>query len=135
MKKSTLILLVLTLCLSLRTGPVLAEETGYWKSMPPAPTPRTEASAAPLDGKIYIVGGFTPTGIANKVEELDTRTGTWTERSPMPRPLHHTSVTAVGGKLYVIGGFSTGMWTPVNATYEYDPVKDSWTEKAHMPTA
>ncbi|MBI4388903.1 MAG: galactose oxidase, partial [Nitrospinae bacterium] len=41
----------------------------------------------------------------------------------------------VGGKLYVIGGFSTGMWTPVNATYEYDPVKDSWTEKAHMPTA
>jgi N-acetylneuraminic acid mutarotase len=26
------------------------------------------------------------------------------------------------------------MWTPVNTTYEYDPAKHEWTEKAPMPT-
>ena len=87
-----------------------------------------------LDKNIYVVGGFTPNGITNQVEVLDADSGKWSTVSPLPLPLHHTTASAVNGKLYVIGGFTSGMWTPVNSTYEYDPKKNKWTDKAKMPT-
>ncbi len=114
---------------------VYADSTGHWKSMPPTPTARTETAVALLEGKIYLIGGFTPTGISDRVEVWDPKTETWTTRAPLPKPLHHTSATVVNGKLYVIGGFSSGMWTPVNDTFEYDPKSNQWTKMAPMPTA
>jgi hypothetical protein len=33
---------------------------GTWKQLPVTPTTRTENSVVPLDGKIYVLGGFTP---------------------------------------------------------------------------
>ncbi|MFQ5716801.1 MAG: Kelch repeat-containing protein [Nitrospinales bacterium] len=127
---STLITLVLF------SGSVCAEVfEGFWKAMPPAPTARTEGAAAFLDGKIYVIGGFTSKGIADKVEVLDLKTGSWAEVSPLPRPLHHTSALAVNGRIYVIGGFHSGLWTPVASVYEYDPAADQWREKRSMPTA
>ena len=125
---------VLALLVLLWTNPVHAEPRGQWKELPPTPSKRTEVAAAILDGKVYVVGGFSNKGIADQVEVWNPETGEWSRTQPLPRPLHHTTASAVNGKLYVIGGFSTGMWAPVNTTYEYDPGKHEWTEKARMPT-
>jgi len=125
----------LTFLILLFSGAAGTVHAGSWKTLPPAPTARTETAAAFLDGKIYLIGGFTPEGITRKVEAWDLATGRWTERQPLPRALHHTTATAAGGKIYVIGGFAGGLWTPVNTTYEYDPARDRWTEKSPMPTA
>ncbi|MFQ5444921.1 MAG: Kelch repeat-containing protein [Nitrospinales bacterium] len=115
-------------------GSGFASSKGFWKTMSPAPTPRTEATAAIIDHKIYLFGGFTPKGITNHVEVLDLKTGTWSKRQPMPKPLHHTSAVVAGGKIYVVGGFSSGMWTPVATNFEYDPVKDQWRKRKSMST-
>ena len=39
------------------------------------------------------------------------------------------------GKLYVFGGYGTSDTDYLNYTQEYDPVANSWTQKAVMPTA
>lgn len=116
-------------------GTAFSEPLGKWKQAPSVPSVRTEVAVALLDGKIYVLGGFTPKGVTDQVEVWDPTTGKWESRSPLPHPLHHTTATVVDEKLYVIGGFHSGMWTPVNTVYEYDPQKDKWREKAPMPTA
>ena len=107
---------------------------GYWKMMPPIPTARTEVAATQLNGIIYVVGGFTPTGVTDKVEAYDPASGLWSEMAPLPQPLHHAAIAALQNKLYVIGGFSGGMWSPLDATYEFDPATNKWTQKAPMPS-
>ncbi len=126
--------MLLTAALLVQSAPALAE-TGAWTALTPLPEKRTEAAAALVDGWIYLIGGFTPKGISDRVLALNPQTGTWEEKSPLPVPLHHTTATAAGGRLYVIGGFYSGRWMPVATTYEYDPAMDAWTEKAAMPTA
>ena len=40
----------------------------------------------------------------------------------------------LNGKIYVVGGFRSGMWTPTDTLYEFDPKANRWTKKASMPT-
>ncbi|MFQ5671866.1 MAG: Kelch repeat-containing protein [Nitrospinales bacterium] len=128
---ATFVFLALLVFPAIATG----QSLGFWKTLPPAPTVRTEAVAAAVDGTIYVIGGFTPKGIATRVDRLNLATGIWSEAAPLPRPLHHTSASAVNGKIYVIGGFDSGLWTAVATTYEYDPATDRWQKKRPMPTA
>ena len=111
-----------------------AQPKGQWKELLPMPSKRTEVAVAVLDNNIYVVGGFTQKGIADQVDVWKSEIREWSNIPPLPRPIHHTTVSAINGKLYVIGGFVSGMWTPVNTTYEYDPKKQQWTGKTRMPT-
>ena len=124
----------------------LEPDRGIWRTASPTPTKRTEVAAAALDGKIYVVGGFEKPSLGNvmnftitpSVETYDPVTDRWTSKAPMPVGLHHVGIGAVGGRLYVIGGYSKSafsVWNPVATVYAYDPVTDSWTERAPMPTA
>lgn len=113
-------------------GQVKAAPQGNWEDGKPAPTERTEVAVALLADEIYVVGGFTPNGITDKVEAFNPATGIWKLKSPLPRPLHHSTASVVNGKLYVIGGFDSGTWNPTNVTFAYDPAEDLWTEKAPM---
>jgi N-acetylneuraminic acid mutarotase len=81
-----------------------------------------------------VAGGFTPTGVTDKVEVYDPNSGNWSEVAPLPKPLHHATMVAYKDKLYVIGGFSGGMWSPLETNYEFDPALNKWTEKAPMPS-
>lgn len=110
------------------------------------PTKRTEVAAAPLDGKIYVVGGFEKPSLSNvmsfaitrSVEMYDPSTDQWTSRAPLPIGLHHVGIGVVDGRLFVIGGYTKSgfsVWNPVATVYAYDPATDSWTERAPMPTA
>ncbi len=112
-----------------------ANPEGTWVELSPTPIKRTESSSALVGDKIYLLGGFTPNGISNKVDVWDPESGTWSRIIPLPRGLHHTTASVVDGKLYVIGGFDSGTWRSVDVNYEYDPKIHRWTAKAPMPTA
>ena len=112
-----------------------ANPEGIWVELSPTPVKRTESSSALVGNKIYVLGGFTPKGISNKVDVWHPESGTWSRIIPLPRSLHHTTASVVDGKLYVIGGFDSGTWRPVAVNYEYDPEIHRWTAKAPMPTA
>ena len=124
----------------------LEQDRGTWHAAAPLPTKRTEVAAAMLEGKIYVVGGFEKPGVGNllnfaitpSVEMYDPVTDRWTPKTPMPVGLHHVGIGVVDGRLYVIGGYSRSglsVWSPVATVYAYDPVTDTWTGRAPMPTA
>lgn len=107
----------------------------------PMPTGREGASAAVIDGKLYVVGGVVRNpGNAfdhhktGTLEVYDPGSDTWdTTRAPMPTPRQAASVGVIGGKLHVVGGVADA---GITATHEvYDPLTDSWSTLEPMPTA
>lgn len=115
--------------------PVAAEKVA-WEIRAPAPMPRTEVSAAVLDGKIYLLGGLTKEGVTSRVEMYDPATDRWTSRASMPVALHHAGAAVLNGKLYIVGGLEGGRsWKPSSGLWEYDPRTDRWSAKREMPTA
>jgi N-acetylneuraminic acid mutarotase len=130
--------------------------TDVWKALKPMPSLRGAASAAVVDGKIYVLGGagvhpnmknvplvLGPDGTPNRsldtVEEYDVASDSWRVRNTMPTPRNHFAVSAVNGKIYAIGGRMGSTFGPfgsdTDVVEEYDPAHDSWgLEKARMTT-
>src|SRR5262249_28990735 len=122
------------------------QDQGSWRTASPAPTKRTEVAAATVHNKIYVVGGFEQPNLGNVVnltitplvEEYDPSTDRWTSKAPMPVGLHHVGIGVTGGHIYVVGGYKQSglnIWHPVATVYAYDPVGNTWSERASMPTA
>ncbi len=128
-------------------NPVFAEAAqDTWIQGAPAPSKRTEVSAAALDGKIYVVGGFSRPSFSNvldfaisrDVEVYDPVADAWSTAMPLPEGRHHAGIAVLDGFLYVIGGFAKSgfsVWHTVNTVYQFDPVTQIWRERAPMPTA
>ena len=110
-----------------------------WKKAAPFPDPDEELYGITVNGKMYVMGGFgggKPRGI---VDEYDPATDKWTKKKPMAFPVHHEALAEYRGKIYMFGGFVApvsgppGGWQPVDNTWEYDPVADSWKALAPLP--
>lgn len=54
-----------------------------WRTRASMPTPRLEAGAAVINGKVYVVGGFSGSALTT-TEAYDPATDTWTTRADMP---------------------------------------------------
>lgn len=127
-----------------------------WKALKPMPSMRGAASAAVVNGKIYVMGGagvqpgaknvpliIGPDGTPNRsldtVEEYDVSSDTWRERTTMPTPRNHFALAAVNGKIYAMGGRLGSAFGPfgtvTDVVEEYDPATDRWgSERAKMST-
>mgnify|MGYP000055246001 FL=1 len=134
MKRFVAILIMGTLG-SLIYNPTQVIAHGTWKQLPVTPTTRTENSAVLLDGKIYVLGGFTSKGATTRKDIWNPLLNNWGMAVPLPQALHHKTAAAVKETIYVIGGFKSGLWKPVNTTYEYDPDLHRWSNKTPMLTA
>lgn len=100
------------------------------------PTPVTNAGAAAIGTKIYVVGGYdrNADAVYDNLQIFDTTTGTWSAGAPYPFPVMQPTVVAISGKLYVFGGLDTYQ-SALNSTYVYNPGTNTWIQKANMPTA
>ena len=121
-----------------------AEEN--WVRKADMPTQRSYFDTCIVNGKIYAIGGeidrFGDVSVAT-VEMYDPKTDTWTQRADMPTA-RTTSASVVSGKIYAIGGTKShkrriGPGVGWDVTYlptveMYDPVTDTWTSKAEMPS-
>jgi N-acetylneuraminic acid mutarotase len=114
--------------------------TNTWSSKAPMPTGRSGAGVGVVNGILYAVGGIpagavdpVPTG---SVEAYDPATNTWTARRPITKPRLGMIVGVVNGILYAVGGSVPATSTPVASAEvdAYDPVSNTWTTKAPMPT-
>jgi subtilisin family serine protease len=100
------------------------------------PMPVTNAAAAAIRKKIYVVGGYFPnSGHSTDTLQIFTpESGTWTLGASLPHKLFQAAVVPYGGKLYVFGGLDENFNT-LSTTYVYDPAGDKWSSGAKMPAA
>ena len=130
----------------------LGPATLQWIRKADMPTARTGFATSVVNGKVFVIGGNIQLKrgefgdlSASTVEMYDPETDTWEQKANMPTARAGVSVSVVDGKIYAIGGsqmktiqaprgFSSE--SEEVATVEmYDPVTDTWTQKADMPTS
>ncbi len=95
--------------------------------VPPPGAGSTFGSAAELNGKIYVFGGFT-TAILNTTWIYDVAANSWSRGRDLPVANFGIAVAAIGGKIYLAYGSGFGQ-----QTWEYDPAADTYTRKADPP--
>ena len=137
-------ILILCVLLVINVANLAAEEN--WMRKADMPTQRSYFDTCVVNGKIYAIGGETDRFgdmAVSTVEMYDPKTDTWTQKADMPTS-RVTSTSVVDGKIYAIGGEKThkrrigpgvGHDTiDLSIVEMYDPVTDTWTQKADMPT-
>jgi N-acetylneuraminic acid mutarotase len=112
-----------------------------WMTAAPIPVGAEEVYGIAAGGKLYVFGGLAPGWKPmGMVFEYDPATDRWTRKRDMPVFLHHVALAELNGRIYVFGGFrlpekGPAAWEPVNHTWEYDPVADTWRALAPAPVA
>jgi RNA polymerase sigma factor (sigma-70 family) len=101
-----------------------------WTKKTDMPTARSYTSSSVVNGKIYVIGGYTDKDILSTVEEYDPVKDTWTDKANMSTARCGLTTSVLNGKIYAIGGYANG--GPVTSIEEYDPAKNKWTIKANM---
>ena len=124
---------------------VASLESNSWYNRTQMPTGRSGATAATVNGTIYVSGGEIPTADdppTAQVEAFIPSSNTlvpWRFKKPLPEPRSYTNGAAViGGKIYVSGGFTIdaeGDYVRTRSLYRYDPVTDVWTTRKQLPRA
>ena len=129
----------------------LAPATLQWTRKADMPTARTGFATSVVNGKVFVIGGNIQLKrgefgdlSASTVEMYDPETDTWEQKANMPTARSGVSVSVVDRKIYAIGGSKLktiqmpGGFSSESeelATVEmYDPITDTWTQKADMPT-
>jgi uncharacterized protein (TIGR03437 family) len=126
MKRIAFGLLSLALLAVASRAALQAGNRGEWMTLAPAPSARQEVSTAVLDGKIYVIAGFTSSGDSTTaVEVYDPQTNTWSPAASLPIANNHNAAAVAAGKLYAFGGVS-------NRVFVYIPQSNSWSEAAPM---
>ena len=141
----TLSILILCALFVINVAKLVAEEA--WTRKADMPTPRSSFAICMVNGKIYVIGGkINRIGdmAISTVEMYDPKTDAWEQKTDMPTVRSNVSVSVVDGKIYAIGGAKRrkrkiGPGFSYNIKYfptveMYNPVTDTWTRKADMPT-
>lgn len=104
-------------------------QSNTWRARAPLPEPRRNASAAVLNGRIYLFGGENLDRKGLPVAVYNPASDSWARKNAVPAPSYFAAAHAVKGRIYIIGSGGTG---PV--TQEYNPENDSFVDRAPFPT-
>ena len=101
---------------------------------------RAQHASCVVDGKIYLIGGWTlsggsPVTVAD-LDMYDPNTGHWIAGNPMPTHRLNVECDTVDGKIYVIGGLQiiggVPITTGVRTLEVYDIASEIWTSGPNM---
>ena len=108
-----------------------------WVYTTPMQETRKNASAAALDGKIYVLGGENATGSLKTFAVYDTEKKTWESLPEYPGTesgICRVAVFAYNNEIYVIGGQTdTGVTAKLlKSVYAYNTETRQWQKKADL---
>jgi N-acetylneuraminic acid mutarotase len=112
--------------------------TDSWSSGAPGSVARGVTANAVVGEKLYITGGRAGFGQGpfDTLEIYDGSTNSWSLGASLPLAIQNGMGAALGGKFYVVSGSvsSTSDTALTGAVQIYDPVTDTWSTGALMPT-
>jgi N-acetylneuraminic acid mutarotase len=114
----------------------LAIDNTGWVVKADMPTGRQSATAAVVDGIIYVIGGhaYNPALDWKYNEAYDPATDSWSSKAPMPTQRMLTATTVAGGLIYCLGGqrpYAPYGGAEINEAYS--PAIDAWLANADIP--
>ena len=127
------------LLFSLHLASPARAQQAHWVKLAPFPDPCPELIGATSNGKLFVFGGLLGPKVKGLVYEYDPAANKWTKKKNMPLPAHHAMAVGYGDKIYLFGGGGEpipggGNWMPLDNSWEYDTVHDTWKALAPMPT-
>lgn len=117
-----------------------SHEISEWVTGTPIPDKHLEGAAAVVDGKLYLIGGFsfwsaeTNLLTSQTIHVYDPTTNTWETRNEAPTKLTHAQAAVDGRHIWLAGGFEGD--NPGRVTdhvWRYDTVRDRWSEGPPLP--
>jgi len=114
--------------MELRSVECLEPIAQTWHVMPPMFAQRASATAAVLDGRLYVCGGVSGNEILSSVECFDPIAGCWAVEPWMRVGRFCAMAAAVAGHIFVFGGQSGARYSnSVESSVEQlDPRRRSW---------
>ena len=112
---------------------LLTDDTNCYVSYSHMLAAKSGVSAALLNGKVYIFGGYNINAVAqNNAEVMDLG---WYQKATLPASLTDYKSVENNGKIYVMGGSTlvNGANQRSNTVYMYDTVNDNWDTAGTMP--
>lgn len=104
-----------------------------WEQRTSIPFGRWGPSTFVIDSIAYVVGGRLNGTDRQEMYAYHVGTGNWTQKASIPAARRLAAAFTVSGKGYVSCGL-VGSSTKLNDLWEYDPVMDTWTQRANLPS-
>ncbi len=111
-------------------GVVFAGAAG-WQRGAPMPSPRSEVAAAPFQGAVAVLGGFSPGRNSKRADLYLPKRNRWRALPDLPVASDHAMAASAGGKLYVVGGYVRAQNPFLRTTLVFDGKR--WRRLAPMP--
>jgi len=123
------LLVLIPMLILLFVGSPVYSQGGSWETMSPMPTARWGSAVGVIDGIVYVAGGYHHIyRHMGTVEAYDPESDTWFIKNPRPTVNTSPAFGVVNGFLYTAGGVNCCV--NMSWTWEYNPIVDSWTQKA-----
>ena len=106
-----------------------------WRARAPMELARNRFAAVEVDGRVYVIGGYTENGNTASVEVYDPAEDRWVAGPPLALPRHGHAAVVQDGHVVVIGGYATeGENQGQTASVEVlVPGGDAWTPGVPLP--
>lgn len=96
-----------------------------WSRVKGLPIARSQASAAVLDGRVYVVGGTDGQREYPNCDVYTVESQSWAQCKPLTIARGGLGLARIGSRLYAIGGGVAGNYIPFNE--RFDVADDRWT--------
>jgi N-acetylneuraminic acid mutarotase len=106
--------------------------TDSWSRKADMPLPSMAGVTGAINGKLYVLNAS-----FNSFYRYDPSTDTWSVVAKCPGTHFRGAAAVINGKFYVAGGVRFTAYGPIaiRRLHVYDPVTNTWSEKALMPHA
>lgn len=118
-------------------GPIMVAmpQSTHWVARSTVRTARTGSVAVTAEGRVYVIGGQTDTGLSDEVLLYTPRQNTWEDvNAPKPTPVFGAGGAAIGKRVYVLGGIAAN-GQPSRQFEMLDLAGSTWTALSDLPTA
>jgi N-acetylneuraminic acid mutarotase len=106
-----------------------------WRTLAPLPEGRAAGGLVAAGGRLYLVGGVAPGGLAADTLVYDPAADRWSSAPGLPRRREHLGAAATDGRVYVVGGRVGGLGGNLADADVFDPASGRWSALPAMPTA